>query len=222
MKKHRKLFYIPGMITLLVFPILCYFNLMKLKRQNKEERVLEIILACKPFPKNNLTIHFDTTILSEPAIRRLYLDIRLNGNETEDKIKLAFFRLYVKEMKETNDIKKGIHIMFVDSVKYGTYLETFNIILKEKIARYIYYENNLWVLNLDGDKAKMEARIKRKQEKEAQEKLEAKNSEIIKTPAKTDFSPFLKVWPVFLVFFIIAFLSIRKVVRLKRGVSGKL
>ena len=200
MKKHRKLFYVPGMITLVVFPILCYYKLQELKKTNKEEKALEVIFASKPGPRNSSLIRFDTTFLSKPEYKRNYLDIKLNGCAVEDKIKLDFLRLQIREIKETNDTKNGVHLVFVDSVKYGTYVAAINMLKKEEVAKFALYNNNMWYFNSDGDKAWVEAMKKKKKEREAQEKLEAKDSEIIKTLDVIDFSAILRVWPVLLIF----------------------
>jgi hypothetical protein len=219
MKVHRKIYYVPGMITLLVLPILCYYYLLPFK---KEERALEIVFAAKYYPHDRFTIRFDTSFLSKPRYKRNYLDITLNGNETEDKIKLDFFRLRIREMISTKDTRNGVHLIFGDSTKYGTFVESFNICKKEGLLRYAPYDNNLWTFQMDEDKDEVERIKKRRKEIEDQNRLDLINSKADKLTFGDKLSAALKVWPIFLILIILSFFSLRKVITKKTGVQDSI
>jgi hypothetical protein len=120
MKKHRRIYYVPGMISIILLPVMCYYYLAPFK---KDERVLEIVFANKYEPQYKNTIRFDTRFLFDPQYKRNYIDIKLNGNKKDDKIKLEFFQLKIREMMKENDTINGLHLLFVDSVKYWAFVE---------------------------------------------------------------------------------------------------
>jgi len=79
--------------------------------------------------------------------QRNYFDICLNGNEKEDKIKLDFVQLQMRDLLKSKDTILGIHIVFGNQSKYWTMVETFNICLKEKAKTYVLVGNDFWFYN---------------------------------------------------------------------------
>ena len=131
------------MISLIVLPIICYLYLIP---YTKQERSLEIAF-CQNYNPNRQYEHvrFDTTLLSIPENRRVYQTITLNGIQKEDNIRLAYFRLLIRELYHNHDTITGVHLIYGDSITYGTYIESFNICKQESILIYAPYRNNLWV-----------------------------------------------------------------------------
>jgi hypothetical protein len=207
MKVHRKIYYVPGMISLIVLPILCYYYLLPFK---KDERVLEIVFAAKYNPAYKHSLRFDTSFLSNPQTKRNYLDIRLNGNEKEDKIKLDFFRLRVREMIKSNDTVNGTHLLFVDSAKYGTFVQSLNICKKEGLMRYAPFENNLWVLQINDDKATIERVNQRRKEIEEENREELLNRKIASWTWIDWLNSIKKTWPIYLIVIGLSYISINK------------
>jgi hypothetical protein len=209
MKVRRKIYYVPGMITLIVLPILCYYYLLPFK---KDERILEVIFAAKYRPefKNYPVARFDTSFLSNPRTKRNYLDIRLNGDEKEDKIKLDFFRLRIREMIKSNDTVNGTHLLFVDSAKYGTFVQALNICKKEGLMRYAPFENDLWVLQINYDKATIERVKQRRKEIEEKNREELLNRKITGWTWIDWLNSIKKTWPIYLILIGLSYISINK------------
>jgi hypothetical protein len=212
MKKHRRLYYVPGMISLILLPVMCYYYLIPFK---KDERALEIILAQKYEPQYKNTIRFDTRFLYEPLYKRNYIDIKLNGNEKDDKIKLEFFRLKLREMMKENDTIAGLHLLFVDSVKYKIFVESVNICMKEGILRYACFENNLWTFNMSNDKATMERYKKRREENHEKYLEEIANRKVAEFTQLDWLNISKKIWPIYLVLLVISLASIYKMRKLR-------
>ncbi len=141
-KPHKKLYYTSGIISLLFLPILCVLYLQKTK-------VFEPIY----------TIELNTWIpnLSEHWIsqgydfyinpKRNYLNIYLNGNEKEDRTKLDFVQLYLRDLVKNKDTLSGVHIFFGNKSKYWEFIEIINISVKEKARQFSYIDNDFWFYN---------------------------------------------------------------------------
>ena len=141
-KPHKKLYYTSGLISLLLLPVLCVLYLQKTK-------VFEPIY----------TIELNTWIpnLSEHWIsqgydfyinpKRNYLNIYLNGNEKEDRTKLDFVQLYLRDLVKNKDTLSGVHILLGNKSKYWEFIEIINISVKEKAKQFSYIDNDFWFYN---------------------------------------------------------------------------
>jgi len=224
-KVRRRLYYVPGMISLLALPIVCYFYLKPFIR---DERSLEIIVMANYKPEkvpiyNQFGIpvsplRYDSTVLSLPGIRRRYSKILLNGNEDADQMKLDTFRIQIRKMKKENDSINGVHLIFGDSTTYGVFIQAINICNQEEIMRYAIYRNNLWVSHVKQSKEYLERQKKRKEERKKRNKEEMLSKIVVSEYSFKDrMTSAIKIWPIFAILFVLSFLSIRKVVRSRRS-----
>jgi hypothetical protein len=141
-KPHKKLYYTSGLISLLLLPILCVLYLQKTK-VFEPEYVIGLNMWTPEQAKNwreqgrNFDIH----------PQRNYVNIDLTGNEKEDKTKLDFIQLQMRDLLKNKDTVSGIHIVFGNQSKYLTLVETLNICLKEKARTYVLVGNDFWFYN---------------------------------------------------------------------------
>jgi hypothetical protein len=84
---------------------------------------------------------------------REYTKIHLTGNDKQDKIKLDFVQLEIRDLKQTHSLKKGIHVFFDDTAKYWTFVKIFNICAIEKMNYFVPNNNSVWIYFLDTTKA---------------------------------------------------------------------
>ena len=144
MKRH-KIYYVPGMISLICLPILC---LWYLNEHKKVERIIEFQYPQKYYPhdSNNIcTYPYDTSCLSLPYNRRKYSEFRLNGNNLQDSLILIKFNEKQQHIVQTEDSINGLHVFFGDSVQYKNFIKVINICLQDTfLPIYMVYENNLW------------------------------------------------------------------------------
>jgi hypothetical protein len=162
MKKIKRIYYIPGLISLIGLPIFCciYFS-----HNYKQERLLEVRFAAK-YDKNRSEAYsiFDTTFLSQPLSRREYTDITLNGNKNDDEIKINIFRRRAREIVWNRDTVHGVHIIFGDGSKYESFVMVLNNFLIDSIPTYAPFENHIWVLYQKGSEIRYRERIKKRNE----------------------------------------------------------
>jgi hypothetical protein len=204
MQKRPKIFYVPGMITLLLLPILCYFYL---RPYIKHERVLEITFAQK-YDSTSKYHYFDTAILFKKEFKRKYQTIKLNGNN--DKQKLDTFRFLIRNMVQSKDTVFGVHLIFIENAKYGSFVQSINILRQESVYNYAPFENQLWALYIPLDSNRIEKVKKRRIEEAAESKEILKQRNIDKTTFIERIKWVLKVWPIFIILLILAIITIKR------------
>lgn len=79
--------------------------------------------------------------------QRNYINIDLTGNEKEDRTKLDFVQLQMRDLLKNKDTISGLHIVFGNQSKYWALIETLNICLKEKARTYVLVGNEFWFFN---------------------------------------------------------------------------
>ncbi len=207
MKKGKRIYYVPGTISLVLLPVLCYFYLSPYLKIN--ERVLPFQFCTVFSPGDPPQIKYDTSFLDNTDNRRIHTVVRLNGNRTNDESKLKYLESRLNEIRRSKDTIHGIHLIFSDSVKYGHFVEAFNTCLKiDGISTY-YYENNIWAFYQDSEKRAFQ-KLKATHEKLTQEKRYRKMENYkYQLPLRDRITQTWKVWPIFLAVLILMYLSVR-------------
>ncbi|MDJ1472791.1 hypothetical protein [Xanthocytophaga flava] len=135
---HKRIYYVPGLISLLVLPFLLgkiYFH----EKQRQNQRVISV-LAKHPY-LNREAFRFIPDFPSE----RNYLDISITGEQETDLIKLNYAQLRIREIVRLQNCMYGIHILFSDTASYWTLVKAISICKMEKINMYILYKKGLWI-----------------------------------------------------------------------------
>jgi hypothetical protein len=147
-QKRKKMIYVPGIISLIVLPVL--FLVWSRKQFDKKQlTVLSIILA----DTNQFKKHpemFDT-LNNEFPPKRNYLDICYTGNNIDDKIKLDFARLQIKDYVTKMDYQNGIRFKFGDSCEYWTFIKTVDALKDEGAKTFMPIDNDIWFFNIKPD-----------------------------------------------------------------------
>jgi len=215
MSKLQKLYYVPGIISLIVLPIIYYYYFLPIIK--KEERIIQVEFLSSVKNSHNYpesSMKNDTTLLSLPRLRRNYLDIQIGGNETQNKLKLDLFRFKIREIINNRDTANGVHLKFLENCKYGAFVESLNICEEEGAIRMALFENNLWVLNFKNDKSYMLERrkIKKDQNERRNARETQKNKSI--TLNLSDWFNLIKInWMIFIAFLVLSYLSINKTIK---------
>ena len=147
MKKYRKIYYVPGMISLILLPVLCIFYLDK---HYYEECCIEIVVPEKYNPTRYTNtpkgLRFDTTLLSIPENRRIYTTFEFNGNDEINKIRLDSSTTLLKQIILTEDTINGVRFILGDSAKYSTFIEILDLCFTDSFPTFVPYENDVWWL----------------------------------------------------------------------------
>jgi hypothetical protein len=155
--KHKKHFLYPtGFISLLLLATLCIWYL--------QQRQAFVVLKAKEvtwwnenmnYAKNYTKSRADLNMPIEPEEemfkvhpKREFIEINLTSNANENKIKLDFAQLAIRELISTKDTVKGVHFSFDNQAKFWTLIRTLDICEVEKAPVYVGETNNIWVFNL--------------------------------------------------------------------------
>lgn len=76
--------------------------------------------------------------------RRNYTTINLDGNQENNRIKLAFSMVRIREIIQRNDGIAGMHFHFSDSSTYGNFISVLNMLAVEEARRYIADGSEIW------------------------------------------------------------------------------
>lgn len=149
----RKLFYVPGLISLFFLPfIYIYLSNNEVKQRNLS--VLKLF-AIDTALLNNIFI-VDKSFTKQPFLpKRNYLYINLNGNNQEDVVKLEFAKLKIREIIKNNDAENGIHFEYLDSANYWTFVKAIDILQTESAKRYLSIDNDIWFFHQPPDTTKI-------------------------------------------------------------------
>jgi hypothetical protein len=209
MKKRHKIYYLPGMLTLVFLPILCYNYL--LPYLNKDERILEITFLEKYSKYPNLQFRFDTSILSEPKYKRINTTIELTG--FLDKTKLDSFQGLVHKMIKTKDTIHGVHLIFQEHAKYSAFVQSLNILKEESSYSYAPFGNHLWTLYTPLTNETLDRIKRRKIESDSLSKVNILEKSIVESAFNNRLKSITKVWEAFIGIVILAAISFYKVKR---------
>ncbi len=76
-----------------------------------------------------------------------FLEINLNGNDKENKIKLDYAQLEIRRIIKTKDTTNGVHFLFESNAKYWTVIRAFDICNIENAHTYVPFKNHVWMFN---------------------------------------------------------------------------
>jgi len=146
--KHKKIYYSPGLISLLILPFVFISQSYK-QMQRNTFGVIPIYFAdtelYKTYPES-----FTRFKGSYPP-KRSYTEITFTGNDVYNQTKLAFAQIRIREILAQNDSINGLHFMFGDSSTYGIFVKTIDILRKEGAESYMALDNNLWFYHFPPD-----------------------------------------------------------------------
>lgn len=137
-KQGQKLDFIINLAILVSIFLLLYFIETGFKGNQKQG----VLVTYWPNPKNYKD---HPEIWGELPPKRNYLDIKLTGDDSEDKIKLKFAQLQIRQILREKDSLAGIHFMFGKNAKYWTFIKAIDVCKIEKAPTYIPHNNNLWL-----------------------------------------------------------------------------
>jgi hypothetical protein len=133
MKKRKKIYYVPGIISLIFLPILFLI-------QNNHE-----IKKTRQYAIEYITpFEWDDYNYEIPA-KRNYINVKLEGDTKNDSLHFLFIKNFAETIEQSKDTVIGLKIIFGSNIKYGTLISTLNCLLKAKIKTYIPIEDTLFV-----------------------------------------------------------------------------
>ena len=135
-KKHKRIFYRPGMISLVLIPLLCLYFFYK----------NDVFTVYCSF---NFSFIEESVFVNKNIHNiRKYKDFNFNNSELIEQSKLNELKVSLRKLKKDNDTINGIKIHFGKSTNYAVFIEVLDILTIEEMPIYCPYRNDIWVLVL--------------------------------------------------------------------------
>ncbi len=144
-------YYIPGIISLTILPIAFYFYV---KREIRLSTVWVMPLIWLDTAHLNRLAKLDTNFKEKFPPERNYIDIGFTGNQDNDRTKLAFSQIRIKEILKSSDTSNGIHFLFGNSSTYGTVVGALDNLRAVGAEGYLMGEKDMWFWHVPRDTIK--------------------------------------------------------------------
>lgn len=138
-KPRRKLIYPIGLLSLSILPLLCYIFLYQQYLKENSLRVIEVTYWTPS----------DTRAISPSPFRYVNEKFtKMTFTGTDDKVKLEFAQIAIRELINQKDTTLGIEFTLTDKMKYSTLVALFNLCEVEGARTYLHYQDKFWVFNI--------------------------------------------------------------------------
>jgi hypothetical protein len=131
--KRKKIFYVPGMISLVFIPLFCFYHFYRVDAFKVYHSIELVIPVGNEFEEYKI-----------PSLRR-YRVFNFNGSHSEKK-KLREMKLYLRKLRIEKDTVNGIKIHFGSKSPYQTFITSLDILVEEKAPTWITNKNDIYVL----------------------------------------------------------------------------
>lgn len=131
--KRKKIFYVPGMISLVFIPLFCFYHFYKVN-------------AFQVYRGINLSVPVGNEFEEyKVATLRKYKVFNFDGSYLEKK-KLSEMKLYLRKLRIEKDTVNGIKMHFGSKSYYQTFITTLDILVEEDAPTWAINDNDIYVL----------------------------------------------------------------------------
>jgi hypothetical protein len=133
--KQKKIYYVPGIFTLIFLPIL-----IVTKTDSELAKRREYVIDFSIYTDNQK----DEFSFLIPA-QRNYIPIFIKGKTYQDSLSYLMIENMAKAIELSKDTTLGLKIIIEKKVKYSSFIQTINQLLKAKVKTYIPYGDTIFV-----------------------------------------------------------------------------
>ena len=132
-EKRKRIFYVPGMISLVLIPLFCLYHFYKVD-------------AFKVYTSIELSIPLGNEFEKYKFwTLRKYKVFSFDGSQSEKK-NLNEMRLYLRKLRVEKDTVNGIKVHFGLKSNYQTFITTLDILAEEEAPTWITDKNDIYIL----------------------------------------------------------------------------
>jgi hypothetical protein len=147
MNKRPKLFYTPGMISLLVVPVLFYF----LQPTIKTPTILKLVVPRedRPEDRNSPYLRFSRSAVMAALKGRKINTVYYDENHSLNVKKLEFIEQEAMKLKFYHDTTQVIKVHLSSDNTYGEFVQLVNIMVKDGHKRYTWIDDDFYIFGED-------------------------------------------------------------------------
>ena len=154
-RKHKKIYYVPGMISLLFLAILC---MVFFEKHDVFRHYGALELGLPDTRNDNRKFCIDT--FGTFPIPRKYTDFNYNKSAEAEHAKLKSMQLLLRKMKSEKDTVRGVKIHFGKTTTYQVYIDVLDILTVEHMPLWFGDRDDFYVVIMPPYKPKKEAKQK--------------------------------------------------------------
>lgn len=134
-KNHKRIFYRPGMISLVLIPLLCLSYFYK----NDVFKVYGALNIGLIPDKETFEIYNVSTL-------RKYRVFNFNGSESTEKQKLNELKFFLRKLVAEKDTINGIKTHFGPKTNFDIFVNVFDILETEKAPTFAPYKDDIYII----------------------------------------------------------------------------
>lgn len=134
-EKRKRIFYVPGMISLVLIPLFCFYHFSKIDAFKVYGALDFSVQKKEEFDKYKI------------ADLRKYQVFDFNNKKAEELQNLKELRSFVKDLAIRYDTINGAKIHFGPKTDYNTFVSVINVMVEEKISTWIFYQNDIYAIS---------------------------------------------------------------------------
>ncbi|MFC0776534.1 hypothetical protein [Flavobacterium sp. HJSW_4] len=133
-EKRKKIFYVPGMISLVLIPLFCLCHFDNIEAF-KTYGALDFGLPNKEdFEKHRV------------GDLRKYKIFNFNNQKSKEEQKLKELRFFTRDLVKQYDTINGAKVQFGPKTDYDTFVSVIDIVSEEKVPTYVLFNNYMYVI----------------------------------------------------------------------------
>jgi hypothetical protein len=134
-RKRKRIFYVPGMISLVLIPLFCFYHFYKVD-------------AFKVYGGIDLHMPYEDDYFAKYKIASLrkYKVFDFNENELKTKEQLKNVRSYLRILVNNKDTINGIKLHYGSKTHYDVFIKTIDIIDEEGAPSWAINGNDIYIL----------------------------------------------------------------------------
>lgn len=138
MSKMRKLFYAPGIISLI--GIAFSYSFMQ-KIVPKKETIIQLAVPKEKIPKQNEMAYFNVAHILKEINRKRKINFLLDEDYLTNKKKLGIIQFEARKLKYAFDTSSVILVKLSENTTYSEFVKLINVCISDSIQRYATWDN---------------------------------------------------------------------------------
>jgi hypothetical protein len=210
-KKRKKIFYVPGMISLIFIPLLCLLYFYKTD-------------AFAHYGVIDLTLSDEKSFLEyKVSSLRKYKEFDFNGSKSNENKNLNELRFFLRKLVKELDTINGAKVHLGTKTHYDVFINVIDIIETENVPTWGLFKNDFYILGSNNkpkrDKSKITVTRMNCSTSELmrEESLRMQDNRRVEEELQFQISFFKKQWIIFLGYFGIVLLNIFALVKFNKN-----
>ena len=145
----KKRYYIPGIISIVLLPILGIWYMNKhnyLQKLSAHSFTYVDFEEAKRFNEGLKEEEVDDIFFTNKSVKRIYEEVTLNHDKNDAK-KFEYIDQFVNNVVQTRDTINGLQIHFGENATYNEFIEVLNIFDKRKAKLYTLNDKTMYFID---------------------------------------------------------------------------